>query len=211
MPPRSLERCLWAGWHPLQRGLNESIVALRTSSGAFAVSVYCFVMKRSRLKRLVLPPFVRNTAGEAAAAAPDTDQHSEEANGDNNNTTPLPTPGDEEGGVYSGDVGQADEGIGDEGGDDEFPPEGRYRFYILSQEEAAAESSNAAAAAGSTASGPGAGGAGGGSGGGRLKGRYNFVIIGEGTAADAAVESILRVQPEAEILCLSDETVKIFF
>ncbi|CAM9861109.1 unnamed protein product, partial [Scytosiphon promiscuus] len=35
--------------------------------------------------------------------------------------------------------------------------------------------------------------------------RYHFVVIGEGTAADAAMESILRMQPEAEILCLSDE------
>lgn len=41
-----------------------------------------------------------------------------------------------------------------------------------------------------------------------MKGRYHFVIIGEGTAADAAMESILRMQPEAEILCLSDEIVR---
>lgn len=138
----------------------------------------------------------------SAAAAPDTDQHSEEASDDINNAPP-PAP-DGEGGI-SEDGGGTGGGGGNGEWDDGFPPEGRYRFYILSQDEAAAEASTAVAAtdAGRTASSPG------GDGSGQLKGRYHFVIIGEGTAADAAVESILRVQPEAEILCLSDETVKI--
>lgn len=89
------------------------------------------------------------------------------------------------------------------GGEGPFPPEGRYRFYILSQEEAAIKAARVPKI--------GQGGAGDGRGGGEgeLKGRYSFVIIGEGTAADAAVESLLRMQPEADILYLSDETVGI--
>lgn len=81
--------------------------------------------------------------------------------------------------------------------------DGQYKFYILSEVEAAAE------ALGVSKAGGGAGESGSGGGGdGKLRGRYNFVIIGEGAAADAAVESILRMQPEAEILFLSDETVR---
>ncbi|CAM9521710.1 unnamed protein product, partial [Hapterophycus canaliculatus] len=126
---------------------------------------------------------------------------------DYSGTPPPPAPPDgqagEGRGVSTHGEGGTDEEEGDEDGEWEsgFPPEGRYRYYILSQEEAAAEATNA---------GGGAGGADDRKGGeegehGGLKTRYHFVVIGEGTAADAAMESILRMQPEAEILCLSDE------
>lgn len=98
------------------------------------------------------------------------------------------------------------DGGGEREGD--FPPEGRYRYYILTQEEAAAGATTAAGSGGGGGAGGADGGEDDGAGGGRLKERYHFVIIGEGTAADAAMESILRMQPEAEILCLSDETVR---
>lgn len=122
-------------------------------------------------------------------------------------TLPLPAPpnghAQVERGVSTGGEGGTDEEEEDEGGEWEngFPPEGRYRYYILSQEEAA-EAANAGSGAGDAD-------AGGGGEDGGLKRRYHFVVIGEGTAADAAMESILRMQPEAEILCLSDEKVRV--
>eukprot|EP00904_Undaria_pinnatifida_P003052 jgi/Undpi1/12748/HiC_scaffold_6.g02416.m1 len=110
------------------------------------------------------------------------------------------------GGVEQSVVEISAESKGEEGGDGggsggggeeeevDTPAEAHYRHYILTQEEATA----------------GVGGGGGGDrgrgGNERLKGRYNFVIIGEGTSADAAVEAILRMRPEAEILFLSDQT-----
>lgn len=85
--------------------------------------------------------------------------------------------------------------------DDVEPSDERhYKFYILSESQVAAEASNS-----SNSQGRGIGGKGGDGGG--LRNRYTFVIIGEGSTADAAVESILRIQPEAEILFLSDQKV----
>lgn len=78
--------------------------------------------------------------------------------------------------------------------------EQHYKFYILSESQAAAEASN-------TSNSQGRGTGGHGTDGGGLRNRYTFVIIGEGSTADAAVESILRIQPEAEILFLSDQKV----
>lgn len=40
------------------------------------------------------------------------------------------------------------------------------------------------------------------------EGRYSYVIIGAGTTANAAVEAILQMQPDADILLLSDEMVR---
>lgn len=39
------------------------------------------------------------------------------------------------------------------------------------------------------------------------KGRYSYVIIGAGTTAKAALEAILQMHPDADILLLSDESV----
>lgn len=80
--------------------------------------------------------------------------------------------------------------------------EHHYKFYILSESQAAAEALNTSNSQGRGIRGEGTDGGRGG-----LKNRYTFVIIGEGSTADAAVESILRMQPEAEILFLSDQKV----
>lgn len=128
------------------------------------------------------------------------EQHSSPAGGapSLNDGSPAEEAARHDGGE-EGNVEGEGTGEGGEKGDKEegVPAEGRYRYYILSQEEAAAEASSPPKASGV-----------GGAGDGRLSGRYNYVIIGEGAAADAAVESILRMQPEAEILFLSDETVR---
>lgn len=100
---------------------------------------------------------------------------------------------DDGGGGDGGDE-ESEEGGGD--GEGEVLAQGTYKYYILSEEEAAAE------ATGLPKVDPSAG-----IEDGRLKRRYRFIIIGEGAAADAAVESILRMQPEAEILFLSDQKV----
>lgn len=39
------------------------------------------------------------------------------------------------------------------------------------------------------------------------KARYSYVIIGAGTTANAAVEAILQMQPDADILLLNEDTV----
>ena len=79
--------------------------------------------------------------------------------------------------------------------------EHQYKFYILSESQAVAQAGRAS----NSTAGRAKRGTEGGNGG--LKSRYTFVIIGEGSTADAAVESILRMHPEAEILFLSDQKV----
>ncbi|CBJ28272.1 conserved unknown protein [Ectocarpus siliculosus] len=152
-----------------------------------------------------------------SAAAPDSEQHSPEETDENSTISPPPAapaappdPEPDSGGGGGGSGGGAPpNGDGGGGEAEEFPAEGSYRFYILTPEEAAAEGTSALD-----------GFAGGWDGyeddedddedddrgGRRLKERYHFVVIGGGTTADAAMESILRMRPEAEILCLSDET-----
>lgn len=39
------------------------------------------------------------------------------------------------------------------------------------------------------------------------RGRFSYVVVGAGTTANAAIESILQMQPHADILQLSDEIV----
>ncbi|CAN0273736.1 unnamed protein product, partial [Ectocarpus sp. 4 AP-2014] len=152
--------------------------------------------------------FARRTG---SAAASDSEQRSPEDTDENSTTSPPPAapaaPPDPEpdSGGGGGGGGAPSNGDGGGGEEEEFPAEGRYRFYILTPEEAAAEGTSSLD-----------GFAGGWDGyeddedddrrGRRLKERYHFVVIGGGTTADAAMESILRMRPEAEILCLSDET-----
>lgn len=89
--------------------------------------------------------------------------------------------------------------------DEGLPPGTKYSYFVLKEGE---DAEDRYALLRGAKGGGGGGAAGGGEG---LRGRYKFVIVGEGAAADAAVEAILRMQPEAEILFLSDETVRSMF
>ncbi|CAN0449562.1 unnamed protein product, partial [Ectocarpus sp. 12 AP-2014] len=148
------------------------------------------------------------------AASSDSEQHSPEETDENSTTSPPPAapaaqpdPEPDSGGGGGGAPPNGDGGGGEE---EEFPAEGRYRFYILTPEEAAAEGTSAldgfAGGWDGDEDDEGEDGDDDDRGGARLKERYHFVVIGGGTTADAAMESILRMRPEAEILCLSDET-----
>ncbi|CAM9920878.1 unnamed protein product [Ectocarpus fasciculatus] len=160
--------------------------------------------------------FASSRTGSAAASH--SEQHSAEETDENRTTSSppaapaaaaAPDPEPDSGGVGGGGAPpNGDDGGGEEEEEEEeFPAEGRYRFYILTPEEAAAEGRSALDGfAGRRWDGYDEDNDDERGGRRRLKERYHFVVIGGGTTADAAMESILRMRPEAEILCLSDET-----